>query len=104
MTTLAEVRERDLFRCARCGSAGSLHVHHRRRRSQGGPDTFANLVTLCADCHSWVHGEPALARAEGWLCSKGTDPAQVPVDHFAWPADPVLLNADGTITFWGSRG
>jgi hypothetical protein len=102
VTALQEIRERDLWRCARCGRADSLHVHHRRKRSQGGSDSFANLVTLCSACHDWVHANQVPARQQGWLCSKGTDPAKVPVDHHAWPAAPVLLNADGTVTLWAA--
>lgn len=30
-------------------------VHHRKRRSQGGADREANLITLCAGCHRQVH-------------------------------------------------
>lgn len=43
----------------RCGFAlsvpcrGRLHVHHRQLRSQGGPHTVDNLVTLC-DRHHWL--------------------------------------------------
>ncbi len=46
---------------------GGLHAHHMRRRSQGGPDTMNNLVTLCAGHHGWVHDHPAFARMIGLL-------------------------------------
>ena len=49
------VLERDDWQCQRCGSAGPLHVHHIRRRSQGGPDAAENLLTLCWRCHDEIH-------------------------------------------------
>ena len=50
------VLERDGWRCQKCGSMASLHVHHMKRRSQLGSDTMDNLITLCADCHGKCHG------------------------------------------------
>jgi hypothetical protein len=91
-------------RCARCGESRALHVHHRRRRSQGGPDSYANQITLCHTCHAWVHAHPEDARGGGWLVSRTTDPAQVPVDHFCWPGQQVLLAGDGTVTLCSGLG
>lgn len=71
-------------------------------RSQGGTDTFANLVTLCAICHEWVHHNPALAMLDGWLLFAGTEPDEVPVRHFAWMHKPMLLANDGTVSFWAA--
>ena len=95
--TREQIRERDLWRCARCGSATELHVHHRILRSQGGRDTFDNQVTLCAACHEWVHRNPLLAQAEGWLLKANSRPGTVAVRHHAWPAAPIWLRADGTV-------
>jgi len=36
-----------------CG--GRLHVHHRRLRSQGGPDTEENLIAVCTVHHHHLH-------------------------------------------------
>ena len=52
---------------------GRLDPHHVLRRSQGGPDTPDNLVTLCRAHHEYVHGHPAEARALGFLRSPGGD-------------------------------
>jgi 5-methylcytosine-specific restriction endonuclease McrA len=49
------VLERDGWRCQNCGAADNLQVHHIERRSQLGPDTGDNLITLCADCHRALH-------------------------------------------------
>ena len=40
--------------CIVCGQPfpnGGAHLHHVRRRSQGGEDKPENLVTLCYRCH-----------------------------------------------------
>ena len=47
--------ERDAWRCQFCGSSNDLHVHHQRSRSKGGDDSLENLITLCANCHRFVH-------------------------------------------------
>ncbi len=40
--------------CVRCGSTFMLAAHHVIAREDGGPDTPANLVSLCATCHGRV--------------------------------------------------
>jgi 5-methylcytosine-specific restriction endonuclease McrA len=42
---------RDKHRCQYCGSARHLTVDHVVPRSQGGADTWDNLVTSCAPCN-----------------------------------------------------
>lgn len=49
----------------RCG--GVVDVHHIRRRSQGGTDDLANLVSLCRAHHDWTHAHPERARELGLL-------------------------------------
>lgn len=46
---------------------GALHVHHIKRRSQGGTDDPWNLVALCPVHHGWVHEHPEMARRMGLL-------------------------------------
>lgn len=41
-------------RCARCGSAQRLEVHHRKAVVHGGTNELSNLVLLCHHCH-WYH-------------------------------------------------
>jgi len=52
--------DRDGWECHFCGndrdSGVSLHVHHIEPKSEGGPDTLENLITLCRDCHEKLHG------------------------------------------------
>lgn len=58
------VDKRDDRRCRVCGrrtNADAItlldrgHRHHLQYRSLGGPDSTANVCTLCADCHEDEH-------------------------------------------------
>jgi 5-methylcytosine-specific restriction endonuclease McrA len=52
-----EIGERDSWRCVRCGSYYVESVpHHVIYKSQGGPGTVDNGVTICRNCHDWAHG------------------------------------------------
>ena len=46
------VYERDGNQCLSCGAADDLSLDHIYPYSLGGPDTFANLQTLCRPCNS----------------------------------------------------
>lgn len=46
------------------------HLHHRVRRSQGGPHTVENIVHLCEACHTWAHGNVTEARVLGLISSR----------------------------------
>jgi hypothetical protein len=43
--------ERDGYRCANCGAASGLEVHHIVPKGRGGSNQLGNLKTLCEDCH-----------------------------------------------------
>lgn len=45
--------------CVLCWLPAS-HQHHIKPRSHGGTDDPANLVWLCAGCHSMVHHDGPL--------------------------------------------
>ena len=51
-----QILRRDGWRCQSCGTMTNLEAHHREFRSQSGPDSEENLITLCAACHARVHG------------------------------------------------
>jgi 5-methylcytosine-specific restriction endonuclease McrA len=55
----------------RGGCFGGLTVHHLRKRSQGGADTEANLVTLCAGHNVWVEDHPEEAWGLGLVARRG---------------------------------
>lgn len=59
------VRERDGGICQRCGMNGP-DIHHRLRRRDGG-HKLSILVTMCRDCHSWVHNHPLSAKLTGYI-------------------------------------
>jgi HNH endonuclease len=44
------------WRCQSCGTMLNLEVHHQQFRSHSGNDSEENLITLCTQCHSRVHG------------------------------------------------
>lgn len=56
---------------AQCGRR-SEHIHHRRRRSQGGDDNLVNLLDLCLQCHGWIHANPAKSYELGYLLRSGS--------------------------------
>ncbi len=53
-------KERDGYRCAKCGSDYLLNVHHivPWEPGQVDPHALGNLVTLCASCHHKLHPQP----------------------------------------------
>lgn len=80
-----EVRRRDGSTCWRCRKQGDgLDVHHRKPKQMGGAGTatefgLANLVSLCRDCHSWVHANPSEAMLTGLLLSQSSTPEREPI-------------------------
>lgn len=52
------VYKRDHYRCALCDSPRHIQVHHVIKKSSGGSVTsLHNLITLCSECHSTIHGD-----------------------------------------------
>ena len=49
------VKKRDHGRCRWCGTDQEIQIHHVRYRSEGGPDTPKNLISICANCHAMAH-------------------------------------------------
>lgn len=52
----------------------AVHTHHRKRRSQGGDGSPANLLAVCLNCHQQIHDHPALAYERGWLVHSWDEP------------------------------
>ena len=72
--------------CERCGvhaSVRGLTLHHRVKRSQGGPWTTQNCVMLCGHgtigCHGWVEHNPDDAEKQGFHVRPWNDPAEIPI-------------------------
>lgn len=53
--------------CEVCRVATINHVHHRKRRSQGGPNTMANLMGVCDFDHRMIHANPQWSYERGFL-------------------------------------
>lgn len=53
LSTLCYIR--DHWKCQHCHDRNALHPHHVIYKSQQGPDTLDNLLTLCAQCHAAHH-------------------------------------------------
>ncbi len=51
------VRKRDGYACRWCYRTSTLEVHHIDYRSQGGPNSVYNLITLCQAHHAQAHGD-----------------------------------------------
>jgi ATP-dependent DNA helicase RecQ len=51
-----QILRRDGWRCQSCGTMSNLEVHHKEFRNHSGADAEENLITLCAPCHTRVHG------------------------------------------------
>lgn len=49
-----------------CGGRAE-HVHHIKRRSQGGTNEPNNLLICCHACHEWIHRNPEEAATKGFL-------------------------------------
>lgn len=45
----------DNYKCGNCGSTVNLDVHHIVPISKGGTNNFANLKTICRECHKKIH-------------------------------------------------
>lgn len=53
------VLARDNYTCQICHhKGGKLNVHHIIYRSKGGTDRSDNLITVCADCHTYKNHQP----------------------------------------------
>ncbi|MHA7967734.1 HNH endonuclease [Paenibacillus sp. CAU 1782] len=61
--TIKIIKERDGWRCVRCGSYYIEPVpHHIIYRSQGGPGTVDNGVCVCPECHRLAHSSRAVRK------------------------------------------
>jgi hypothetical protein len=61
------IRYRTRNLCELCHSAEIVHFHHRLRKSQGGRGTEENCLGVCAKDHAYIHANPAISYANGWL-------------------------------------
>ena len=46
-----KVKERDGWKCTKCGSKEDLQIHHIKPTKYGIDNSLQNLLTLCRNCH-----------------------------------------------------
>jgi len=49
------IKERDGFKCSKCGSNERLIVHHKDKNKKN--SSLDNLITMCKICHGRLHNE-----------------------------------------------
>ena len=99
MSTLyEEVLRRDGWACRAAAVApgrcdGPVRLHHRQPRGRGGPDTAANLVTVCGGAtgseghHGWIHRDrDGIPTRLGLLVSQ-----HEPAPTVAWRVDESVI-------------
>ncbi len=74
------IKRRILLRrpCAVCFHPSEV-VHHRKLRSQGGDNSWSNLIQLCEWHHVAAHRYPAIAHSVGLIVLRNEDPALIPI-------------------------
>ena len=78
--------ERDEGKCRRCGREAQ-DCHHLKAKKMGGSGDeelkygLANLVSLCRECHSWIHLHVAESRKQGWIVPSWQDLEAVPLKN-----------------------
>lgn len=76
----AELMERQDGRCPHCDRpmlALAAHVHHRKKRSQGGDNHIDNLLLLPGTCHQDVHANVERSYELGHMVRRGDNPSDV---------------------------
>lgn len=74
--------------CAACvaerpgheGAEMTTHKHHRKRRSQGGDNSYGNIIEIPSDIHELVHQQPEIAYQHGLLVHSHDNPADIRPD------------------------
>ena len=63
--------------CAVCGNIKDLHHHHIIPRTKNGGDEETNMITLCIEHHTWIHGlKPTAWNNHANLVREGLDNAR----------------------------
>ncbi|MCI5689427.1 MAG: HNH endonuclease [Clostridiales bacterium] len=73
------IYRREGYACALCDTPQRLQIHHVILRSQGGRSTPQNMICLCQQCHSLVHG--VYKYPEGYLTQE--DAQQAIIEYLA---------------------
>ncbi|ALC05946.1 hypothetical protein CDES_07685 [Corynebacterium deserti GIMN1.010] len=80
-----------------CTTRGE-HKHHRK--ISGREHLVENLLDVCHICHEWIHRNPQLSRASGWLVKMNYQPGDVTVIR---QGQEVHLLPDGGVSIVGQE-
>lgn len=86
------ILRRDDWCCARCGNEAT-DVHHRKLKGMGGTRDeetaygYANLISVCRFCHSWIHAHPTDSYNAGYL-----------VHSWEYPEHTFIITKHGMLT------
>jgi len=89
--------------CEKCGKrlGDSWALHHRKLRSRGGKDEYANFVALHHECHNTgtqsVHLNPSESERLGLIVGSWQRPSDIPLTLPS--GDIVLLTDDGSYRY-----
>lgn len=83
-------------------------MHHRRKRSQGGAWTPANILHACGDgttgCHGFTEANPVSAKRRGIWLYASQHPLLTPVQMvFRGLTGPYLLDDEGSVQWLSKR-
>jgi 5-methylcytosine-specific restriction enzyme A len=79
------ILSRDGECCVRCHYP-ACDVHHRKPKGMGGTSDeevafgLANLISLCRECHSYIHAHPAESYKLGYLVRSWDNPELVKIE------------------------
>lgn len=54
--------------CEICGTKKDLDLHHKKFRD--GDNLFSNFMTVCRNCHNYIHENVLESYQKGWLLSR----------------------------------
>lgn len=97
--TRKQIFERDGGLCVRCGQEAT-DVHHRLVKGMGGTKKeninygADNLVSLCRNCHAYIHAHPRESYRTGFLVASWDDPEGISV---VTKARTLIFRSDFTV-------
>jgi len=57
-------------RCEACWQAEATEIHHTKGRIGVNLLDVATWKPVCRRCHEWIHANPVLATAKGWMTKR----------------------------------
>jgi hypothetical protein len=60
--------------------SAQVDPHHRKRRSQGGDDSYGNVIDIPRELHDLIHAHPEVAYEHGLLVKSHDEPGEIRPD------------------------